>query len=127
MKTCTKCGETKPETDYYVIKKSGNPHGSCKECFRKKTAESRAKYGKEYFRNYNVKYTYGVTLEDLKQFPQVCNICGTSQEGRGYNMNVDHCHDTGKVRGLLCNNCNRGLGLLGENNLEKAIQYINRR
>jgi len=125
MKTCTKCGQKKELTEYYIIKHSGNPHGSCKECFKKGSAESRKRLGKEHKRNYNIKYHYGVTLEEINKFDQCCNICGAKEEGRGYNMNVDHDHKTGKVRGLLCNSCNRGLGLLGEDNLEKAILYLN--
>ena len=66
-----------------------------------------------------------ITLEEYKKYPQECNICGSKEEGRGFKMNVDHDHKTGKVRGLLCNSCNRGLGLLGEDNLEKAILYLN--
>ena len=125
MKVCTKCNVKKPLSEYYVIKHSGNHHGSCKECFKKKSAESRTRLGKEYKRNYNIKYNYGVTLEEINKFDQCCNICGSKEEGRGFNMNVDHDHKTGKVRGLLCNSCNRGLGLLGEDNLEKAILYLN--
>lgn len=39
---------------------------------------------------------------------------------------VDHCHDTGKIRGLLCHNCNRALGLLKDSvhTLESAIDYL---
>jgi len=51
-------------------------------------------------------------------------IFGSTEEGRGFHMNVDHDHKTGKVRGLLCNGCNRGLGLLKEENLLSAIQYL---
>ena len=125
MKTCTKCGVTKPLTEYYTIKKSGRQHGSCKECFKKKTKESRARMGSDHAKDRDLRWRYGITLEDYNKMDQNCNICGSSEEGRGFKMNVDHCHDTGKVRGLLCNSCNRGLGLLGEDNLEKAIQYLN--
>jgi hypothetical protein len=126
MKKCTKCGQEKPTSEYYTIKKTGRLHGSCKECFKKKSKESRERLGTEHRKNYMLKYHYGITLEEYNKMDQNCNICGASDEGRGFNMNVDHCHDTGKVRGLLCNSCNRGLGLLGENNLEKAILYLNR-
>lgn len=125
MRTCTKCKVTKPLSDYYLIKSSGKHHGSCKECFKKAAKKSKEKLGKEYVKNYMLKWTYGLTLEEYKSFPQECNICGSKEEGRGFHMNVDHDHNSGKVRGLLCNSCNRGLGLLGEDNLEKAIRYLN--
>ena len=125
MKICTKCNVEKPLTDYYIIKKSGNHHGSCKECFKKKSKESREKFGTDHAKNRDLVWRYGITLEEYKKYPQECNICGSKEEGRGFHMNVDHDHKTGKVRGLLCNSCNRGLGLLGEDNLEKAILYLN--
>ena len=123
MKTCTKCGVSKPLDEYYTIKKYGHKHGSCKECFKKKSKKQR---NPERAKELELLRRYGITLEDYYKMDQSCNICGSSEEGRGFKMNVDHCHSTGKVRGLLCNSCNRGLGLLGEDNLLEAIQYINR-
>ena len=125
MKQCTKCGQLKLEHEYYTIKKTGRLHGSCKECFKSRSKESRHRLGKDHAKNRDLKWRYGITLEDYQSFDQNCNICGRSEEGRGFSMNVDHDHNTGKVRGLLCNSCNRGLGLLGEDNLEKAILYLN--
>jgi len=77
---------------------------------------------------------YGIRLEDYERMHQQqgggCYICGSE----GFKINphskvllaVDHCHDTGRVRGLLCHNCNRALGLLGDNisNLKSAIEYL---
>ena len=126
MKTCTKCGQEKTTDQFYVVKKTGRLHGSCKECFKKKSKESRNRLGKDHAKDRDLRWRYGITLEDYNKFDQNCNICGALEEGRGFNMNVDHDHKTGKVRGLLCNSCNRGLGLLGEGNLEKAILYLNR-
>lgn len=61
-----------------------------------------------------------------------CAICHTTEEtklgpnGTLVRMSVDHCHTSGKVRGLLCNRCNRALGLLGDSVdlLQKAIVYL---
>lgn len=77
---------------------------------------------------------YGITLkqyEDLRQAQSgLCAICG----GEGFVMAshhkmklvVDHCHASGRVRGLLCHNCNRALGLLKDSNevLLRAITYL---
>jgi len=67
-------------------------------------------------------------LEDQKH---VCAICfqpekHLGKDGRVRLLNVDHCHDTGKVRGLLCAACNLGLGNMEDNEqrLFNAIQYL---
>lgn len=53
-----------------------------------------------------------------------CEICG--DEVLSARFHVDHCHDTGKIRGILCNGCNSGLGFFRENieRMEKGIQYL---
>lgn len=81
-------------------------------------------------RTYGISFrTYRLMLEDQKG---LCKICGSE----GFIMNkdrhkmklvIDHCHTTGKVRGLLCHNCNRALGLFQDStdNLKRAIDYLN--
>lgn len=62
----------------------------------------------------------------------VCAICSRPERrkhiitGAIWDLAIDHCHTTGVVRGLLCNACNRGLGLLGDNidTLDKVLQYL---
>ena len=62
----------------------------------------------------------------LKKQNNSCAICGTKKPGGHGTFVVDHCHKTSKIRGLLCNHCNTGLGKLGDNveNLQKAIRYL---
>lgn len=87
-------------------------------------------YGKGAF----LKRTYGVTLDwyneqHAKQIG-VCAICAKPEttviHGRQVSLAVDHCHDTGKVRGLLCVSCNQGIGMLKHDRdlLQKAIAYL---
>ncbi len=78
--------------------------------------------------------TYGLSHEQYLQMfedqEHRCKIC----QCEGFKINskakntlcVDHCHKTGKVRGLLCHNCNRALGLLQDNTnyLQSAIEYL---
>lgn len=68
-----------------------------------------------------------VEVETMKfQQGGACAIC-TGELGPGHKTHVDHDHKTGKVRGLLCGHCNRGLGGFRDNDdyLTKAVAYLN--
>ena len=84
------------------------------------------------YRRYVVK-TYGITLEELdtlyEEQEHSCKLCGvhvSELEGKKTKLCVDHCHTTGKVRGLLCAKCNSVLGLANDSPaiLQKAIDYL---
>lgn len=84
-------------------------------------------------RQYNrwLKKKYGITLEDYDQIllsqSSCCAICKqTEPNGKGV-FHVDHCHTTGKVRGVLCAKCNILLGHADDNTkiLMSAIKYLN--
>lgn len=72
---------------------------------------------------------YGMTLEQyngmLEDQGGVCKICGNTCVSRR-RLSVDHCHVTGKIRGLLCMKCNRGIGMLGDSPemLDLASAYL---
>jgi len=84
--------------------------------------------------DFDLRRKYGVTLEwyreTLSKQNNVCAICKQPEKavikGKVISMPVDHCHKTGKARGLLCTKCNRGLGLFDDNpkNLQNAIKYL---
>ena len=76
------------------------------------------------------KLKYGITLEKreelLKQQDYKCAICFTELLKNGGATHIDHCHSTGKIRGMLCTNCNRGLGHFQDNKefLMRAVKYL---
>ena len=88
----------------------------------------------DYYLNQDLKRNYKVTLEwyqkTLAEQNNVCAICAkpetTQIRNKTIAMAVDHCHTTGKVRGLLCTQCNRALGLFGDDPaaLQAAIGYL---
>lgn len=78
---------------------------------------------------------YGITDKDLADMKELqgdkCYLCGSEgfligKNNHNEKLAVDHCHATGKVRKLLCHNCNRGLGLFRDSPelLRKAAQYV---
>jgi len=80
-------------------------------------------------RIYVLKSKYGLTLQEWEMMVLTqrnsCALCQKEFKNRR-SINVDHCHKTGKVRGLLCTPCNRGIGVLGddEEGLERALKYV---
>ena len=84
----------------------------------------------------DLKKNYGITLETyyqmLEQQKHVCAICHRPEyavdhrSGLPRALAVDHCHETNQIRGLLCTNCNRGLGKFNDNieSLQAAINYL---
>jgi hypothetical protein len=76
----------------------------------------------------HLRRTYGITIEEyaarLAAQGGVCGICHGKPDGRRFH--VDHDHESGAVRGILCNGCNAGLGGFGDDPalLEAAIHYL---
>lgn len=129
-KTCARCGETKHETEF--LRKDGkledgrqryrrSPH--CHPC--------RTVVRRDTNRRLALK-KYGLTVEQfeamLAEQNGACAICGRkpNYQNRAY-LCVDHCHTTGRVRGLLCVPCNALLGNAQESEvvLESAMRYLN--
>ena len=81
-------------------------------------------------KNRLLKRNFGIDLKEyrilLEKQNFQCLICGTTARQNGKELAVDHCHKTDKVRGLLCSQCNVGLGMFRDNKvyLRKAIQYL---
>lgn len=92
----------------------------------KKYPEKRASYT----RKSKLKSTYGISLNEYNELLKVqgncCAICKKPQQEQKRNFAVDHDHNTGKIRGLLCIKCNRGIGLLQDNVdiIQEAVKYL---
>lgn len=73
---------------------------------------------------------YGISFDEYKNILSSqnggCAICETKSHVDGKKLFVDHCHDTGKIRGILCKKCNWGIGLLKDNAslVKKAYDYL---
>ena len=145
MIRCTKCKVEKDSTSFRNdIKKRNGKRSICRQCdlkADKRTPEQERKRVREYRkknpdklyisnRRTKLKRAYGLTLEDyeliLKEQKGVCLICKSPPSKKM--LAVDHCHNTGKVRGLLCSKCNTALGLVTDSKdiLNKMIIYLER-
>lgn len=133
-KKCTRCGELKPRSDFYphAVAKNG-VSAWCKVCTCAATLD-RQKRDKEGVKLINrrakLKKSFGITVQQYDEMLDAqggcCALCGSDFPGGRGRFVVDHCHETGKIRGLLCNLCNVGLGALRDSPqlLQKAIQYL---
>ena len=124
------CNKEKLATDFDVRNKiTMVRHSSCKEC-DKARVKARHQENPERTRNNDLKRNYGITLKEHQQmFDQqqgVCAICKNKGDGKLKKLCVDHDHKTGKVRQLLCRNCNMVLDQVGDNIqiLQSMIEYL---
>ena len=136
MKECKQCKKEKDLINFRVSKRGNKSwyHNVCKEC-------ANINYMEVYFNNHQIrkeqlrhkirKLTYGITEQEfntlLESQNNSCAICGSKVAGGRGDWHVDHCHNTGKIRGLLCHYCNTGLGLFkdSEELLFLAARYLN--
>lgn len=85
---------------------------------------------KEARRDYDLQRAYGLTAAQYDALMDCqggkCAMCGVAAAGGKGRLHVDHCHDKGHVRGLLCHGCNTGIGLLKHDVslLSSAITYL---
>ena len=114
--TCTRCKNEKPGTsEFFPLhnKKRNGLDSWCRTC--------RATYRSEVCRGKFRNDLSDQQLKLIKESTKECVICGSEET-----LVVDHDHFTGKVRGMLCNHCNRGLGHFRDSPmlLEFAAQYL---
>lgn len=125
-KTCTRCEKMLPIGEFAKLKNKDFRHSHCRDCRNDNRAAAQLKQ--------NLR-KYGLTIEQFQELLDSqkggCAICGEVNKSHGsgdVRMPVvfDHCHATGEFRGLLCQTCNRGLGLLGDNAelVAKAASYL---
>lgn len=154
MIKCNKCNKILPTTEYYKGRKTCKKcHSKRMKDYRNKTDYNKKYYeeNKEkdkirclenYYKNKDnpekklkwrenqLKVKYNITLQDWNDMYESqgfkCAICETEEPMGNGLFHVDHCHSTGKIRGLLCHHCNSALGQFRDSIkiLEKAIKYL---
>jgi hypothetical protein len=131
MKKCKTCLKNRRLSSFYISYQgvSGAVYSvECKECSCKRTV-AYGKQNKEKRKSATIKHKYGITLEDyntmLKKQDYKCGICKDPLNTKK-RFNIDHNHNSGYVRGLLCSFCNWGLGHFKESieNLNNAVKYL---
>lgn len=116
---CPRCG----------LRPKWKQNGCCKPCKNTRAREAYAAHPERFaahHRKHNLKFRYGLTLEDYDQMVAdqhgTCAIC----ERPDLKLCVDHDHGTGRVRGLLCHDCNLAIGKLEDDaaRADRAAEYL---
>ena len=142
-RVCRKCNQYLPWKMF--SKKSSKRYGKtqtelnkirqprCKTCAAEDTKLWKEAQAPERLKDLYYKRMYGLSLEEFQERWDtqngLCLLCTRALQKShlcGDSVVVDHCHATGKIRGLLCNECNRGLGYFKDNvmTLKNAIKYL---
>lgn len=132
MKVCVGCEELL-SLELFAVGQygpTGNPwrRNRCRPCYNRYMREYKKARGYRFRKDQALRYKFGISIEDYDSLMEtqggVCAICGL--EDKDFALGVDHNHETGEIRGLLCNPCNRALGLLKENknNMANMIAYV---
>lgn len=141
VKKCSACHEEKDESEFH--KRTASPDGlhyMCKACAsmwqkdKNKKNSSKKAYERavkaDAHKESSLRRHYNMSLHEfeilLEKQSSACAICGRSPDGFQRSFAVDHDHVTGVVRGILCPDCNRGLGGFHDDPgiLRKAVDYL---
>lgn len=119
---------------FYIDKRRNAPKSHCKTCqqefnnkWREKNKEKWRAINKESQKRWRLKNIYKISEIELERLNKrskgKCEICRIKKAEY-----IDHCHETGKVRGILCRNCNTGIGMFNDdaNFLIRASKYLNK-
>lgn len=149
LMTCKECRRTKLAADFYSDhwRKYVSTCAACRAPGRDRKIAKRAAMGPEGVRAENLRTKYGISATEYDGLRERqgyrCAICNGHEDdlprtnvgrppkdGRAaalaFKLVVDHCHESGRIRGLLCNPCNSALGLLKESEsaLKRALEYL---
>lgn len=127
VKICTKCGSNKPLDEFHNSSKSSDGKASwCKACVNSIRRENRKRtYSSENKRKWQIKTRYGLTADQVEELRTsqsgACAVCKKELK----KFHIDHDHNTGKVRGLLCHRCNVMIGGWDDKEwLNSAMRYM---
>lgn len=123
-KTCSRCRRRKPAVEFHRNRKKKDGRAShCRSCHR------RDYYDLDAWRARRFKRSYGITLEEydlyFKKQGGLCALCRGESNGRG-RLAVDHDHETGEVRGLLCFTCNTNLAWVERVSESAVANYLSK-
>ncbi|RWO22804.1 endonuclease VII domain-containing protein [Mesorhizobium sp.] len=144
-KICSSCNSEKPLSLFG--RQSGYRDGHRNQCnacrSRKQAAYTKTDAGKasqkrfvssaerREKRKWRVRHKkYGMSRDSFSEMLLAqngrCALCSTDKPGSRYGFCIDHCHETGRVRGILCHNCNSALGKLGDTptSISRALAYV---
>lgn len=135
---CPRCGEMRERDEYPDSPKApSGKYGYCKPCkaqYMRERAQRSRENGTQMIENLKRSLKrYGVDLawyeERMKLSGGRCEICGGGPTGNHLRLVIDHNHATGEARGLLCGDCNKALGALGDSpqRIRKAAEYLEER
>lgn len=131
LKTCKNCKQAKPYSEFgmHRISRDGFK-ADCRECRADEGVRRRDKNPDRNRENW-LKRNYGISQEDyarmLAEQGGKCAICSLDEANSVWGrLAVDHDHQTGKIRGLLCSPCNTGIGNFKDNvdRLNRALEYL---
>lgn len=150
-KRCTGCHDELPLEAFTLDKRASDGRQSkCKACYRAYLAKKRAdpEWNKktletlrekrfmreikttEAEKNARIKYVYGITAHEVEVMKEMqghrCAICGANENDLPRGLVIDHDHELNKVRGMLCHECNKAIGIMHDDydRLMKAAEYV---
>lgn len=136
QKRCSVCRRQKALRLYHKHRRNKDGVSStCKNCARKRAllwADMNKDRHKKNMREWRFVTRYGINVEDYERMLTAqdgkCALCYSTPAAKKH-LDVDHCHTTGTVRGLLCRRCNMALGLFKDNArvLSAAVRYLKKR